>query len=44
LDRARAIGLALVQRGLPPDRLEMTLAAGAAGDRARLFLASPQAP
>jgi outer membrane protein OmpA-like peptidoglycan-associated protein len=44
LDRARAIGLALVQRGLPADRLEMTLAAGAAGDRARLFLASPQAP
>jgi outer membrane protein OmpA-like peptidoglycan-associated protein len=44
LDRARAVGLALVQRGLPADRLEMTLAAGAAGDRARLFLASPQAP
>ena len=44
LDRARAIGLALVQRGLPADRLEMTLAAGAAGDRARLFLAAPQAP
>ena len=44
LDRARAVGLALVQRGLPADRLEMTLAAGAAGDRARLFLASPQTP
>jgi outer membrane protein OmpA-like peptidoglycan-associated protein len=44
LNRARAIGLALVQRGLPADRLEMTLAAGVAGDRARLFLASPQAP
>jgi outer membrane protein OmpA-like peptidoglycan-associated protein len=41
LDRARAVGLALVQGGLPPERLEMTLAYDAAGDRARLFLASP---
>jgi outer membrane protein OmpA-like peptidoglycan-associated protein len=41
LDRARAVGLALVQGGLPADRLEMTLAHDGAGDRARLFLASP---
>jgi outer membrane protein OmpA-like peptidoglycan-associated protein len=41
LDRARAVGLALVQGGLPADRLEMTLAHDAAGDRARLFLAAP---
>jgi outer membrane protein OmpA-like peptidoglycan-associated protein len=43
LDRARAVGLALVQQGLPADRLEMTLAGGGAGDQARLFLA-PQTP
>jgi outer membrane protein OmpA-like peptidoglycan-associated protein len=41
LDRARAVGLALVRGGLPADRLEMTLAHDAAGDRARLFLAVP---
>jgi outer membrane protein OmpA-like peptidoglycan-associated protein len=41
LDRARAVGLALVQGGLPADRLEMTLAQDGAGDRARLFLAAP---
>ena len=41
LDRARAVGLALVRGGLSADRLEMTLAQDAAGDRARLFLASP---
>ena len=41
LDRARAVGLALVQGGLPADRLEMTLAHDGAGDRARLFLAVP---
>jgi outer membrane protein OmpA-like peptidoglycan-associated protein len=44
LDRARAIGLALVQSGLPADRLEMSLARGGTADRARLFLASPAAP
>ncbi|MGH6900493.1 MAG: hypothetical protein ACREJ5_28750, partial [Geminicoccaceae bacterium] len=41
LDRARAVGLALVRGGLPADRLELSLARDAAGDRARLFLASP---
>jgi outer membrane protein OmpA-like peptidoglycan-associated protein len=41
LDRARAVGLALVQGGLPADRLEMTLAHDSAGDRARLFLGVP---
>jgi outer membrane protein OmpA-like peptidoglycan-associated protein len=41
LDRARAVGVALVEYGLPADRLEMTLAEDAAGDRARLFLAVP---
>ena len=41
LDRAKAVGLALVQGGLSADRLEMTLARDAAGDRAQLFLASP---
>ena len=41
LDRAKAVGLALVRGGLSADRLEMTLAHDAAGDRARLFLASP---
>ena len=44
LDRARAVGLALVQGGLPADRLEMGLAQDGTGDRARLFLASPAAP
>ena len=41
LDRARAVGLALVQGGLPADRLDMTLAHDGAGDRAQLFLAVP---
>ena len=41
LDRARAIGLALVQGGLPADRLELSYADAGGGDRARLFLASP---
>jgi hypothetical protein len=41
LDRARAVGLALVRSGMPADRLELTLARGASGDRARLFLAAP---
>jgi outer membrane protein OmpA-like peptidoglycan-associated protein len=38
LDRALAVGLALLQRGVPADRLELTLAQGAAGDQARLSL------
>jgi hypothetical protein len=41
LDRARAIGLALVQGGLSADRLELNHADGPGGDRARVFLASP---
>src|SRR5918996_567871 len=41
LDRALAVGLALVQSGVPADRLELTLARGGAGDQARLFLAAP---
>jgi hypothetical protein len=44
LDRAWAVGLALVQSGLPADRLELSHADHAGGDRARLFLASPAAP
>ena len=36
LDRALAVGLALVQRGIPADRLELTLAQDAAGDQVRL--------
>ena len=40
LDRARAVGLALVQGGLPADRLELRHADDG-GDRARVFLASP---
>ena len=42
LDRARAVGLALVQGGVPADRLELTLAHGGSGDQARLFLAAPE--
>jgi outer membrane protein OmpA-like peptidoglycan-associated protein len=41
LDRARAVGLALVQGGLPADRLELSHTDGPGGDRARVFLASP---
>jgi outer membrane protein OmpA-like peptidoglycan-associated protein len=41
LDRALAVGLALVQSGVPADRLELTLARGGSGDQARLFLAAP---
>ena len=36
LDRALAVGLALVQRGVPADRLDLTLAPDAAGDQVRL--------
>jgi hypothetical protein len=36
LDRALAVGLALVQRGIPADRLELTLAPDLAGDQVRL--------
>ena len=42
LDRALAVGLALVQGGMPADRLELTLAHGGSGDQARLFLAAPE--
>jgi hypothetical protein len=42
LDRALAVGLALVQGGIPADRLELTLARGGAGDQARLFPAAPE--
>jgi hypothetical protein len=42
LDRARAVGLALVQGGVAADRLELTLAHGGSGDQARLFLAAPE--
>jgi hypothetical protein len=42
LDRALAVGLALVQGGVPADRLELTLAHGGSGDRAQLFLAAPE--
>ncbi len=42
LDRARAVGLALVQGGVAADRLELTLAQGGSGDQARLFLAAPE--
>jgi hypothetical protein len=42
LDRARAVGLALVRGGVPADRLELTLAHGGSGDQARLFLAAPE--
>ena len=41
LDRALAVGLALVQGGVPADRLELSLAQGGSGDHARLFLATP---
>jgi outer membrane protein OmpA-like peptidoglycan-associated protein len=40
LDRALAVGLALVQRGIPADRLELTLAPDAAGDQVRLSAAA----
>jgi outer membrane protein OmpA-like peptidoglycan-associated protein len=42
LDRALAVGLALVQSGVPADRLELTLAHSGSGDQARLFLAAPE--
>ena len=42
LDRALAVGLALVQNGVSADRLELTLAQGGSGDQARLFLAAPE--
>jgi hypothetical protein len=42
LDRALAVGLALVQGGVSADRLELTLAHGGSGDQARLFLAAPE--
>jgi outer membrane protein OmpA-like peptidoglycan-associated protein len=36
LDRALAVGLALVQRGVPADRLDLTLAPDPGGDQVRL--------
>jgi outer membrane protein OmpA-like peptidoglycan-associated protein len=42
LDRALAVGLALVQSGVPADRLELTLAQSGSSDQARLFLAAPE--
>ena len=42
LDRALAVGLALVQSGVSADRLELTLAHGGSGDQARLFLTAPE--
>lgn len=36
LDRALAVGLALVRRGVPADRLQVTMARDAAGDQVRL--------
>jgi outer membrane protein OmpA-like peptidoglycan-associated protein len=42
LDRALAVGLALVRTGVPADRLELSLAFGGSGDQARLFLAAPE--
>jgi outer membrane protein OmpA-like peptidoglycan-associated protein len=42
LDRALAVGLALVQSGVPADRLELTLAHSGSDDQARLFLAAPE--
>jgi len=41
LDRARAVGLALVRLGAGATDLEMTLAPDATGDQARLLLAGP---
>jgi hypothetical protein len=41
LDRARAVGVALVGLGARASDLEMTLARGASGDQARLLLAGP---
>ncbi len=41
LDRARAVGIALVRLGARAGDLEMTLARGASGDQARLLLAPP---
>jgi hypothetical protein len=43
LDRARAVGLALVRLGAGAGDLEMTLAHGATGDQAQLLLARPDA-
>jgi outer membrane protein OmpA-like peptidoglycan-associated protein len=40
LERAMAVGVALMQRGVPANRLELTRARDASGDQARLFLAA----
>jgi hypothetical protein len=42
LDRALAVGLALVQGGVPADRLELMLGHRGSGDQAWLFLAAPE--
>jgi outer membrane protein OmpA-like peptidoglycan-associated protein len=41
IDRARAVGQALVRLGASADRLRMAAAETGAGDRARLVLAAP---
>ncbi|MGH6914591.1 MAG: hypothetical protein ACREH3_12900, partial [Geminicoccales bacterium] len=43
IDRARAVGQALVRLGASPERLRMTMATNGAGDRARLVLAGSSA-
>ena len=42
LQAYHAVGLALVQGGVPADRLELSMAHGGSGDRAQLFLAAPE--
>ena len=41
IDRARAVGQALVRLGASAERLRITMATDGAGDRARLRLAAP---
>jgi hypothetical protein len=41
LDRALAVGIALVQRGVPADRLDLTLAPDPGGDQVRLSALAP---
>jgi outer membrane protein OmpA-like peptidoglycan-associated protein len=41
IDRARAVGQALVRLGASAERLRITMATDGAGDRARLMLAAP---
>ena len=44
IDRARAVGQALVSLGASADRLRITMATDAAGDRARLMLIGGEGP